>query len=595
MTEVLRTVGRYELLGELGRGGMATVYLARQTDLGRLVALKELTGGDETDPAFGLRFERESRLIASLNHPNIVMVHDYFEHDGVPFIAMEYVTRGTLRAHVQSMTLAQAAGVLEGLLAGLAHAESRGIVHRDLKPENVMLTADGRVKIADFGIAKVAGSATHAALLTSTGMTVGTPLYMAPEQAKGQDVGPWTDLYSLGAIAYEMLCGQPPISGSDSLVAVLLRVVNETPVPLQTLVPSIDPSLSDWVARLLDKAPEARTQSASEAWDELEDIVISVLGPRWRKEARLQPAEESRSLPRPLTPAPFESSVSPAHTPDPTPAATPAPDERPPEAAAGDAAYVTFERRDPGEAPAAPGPPAAQGPPGAGDAPAAEEPPAAPRPPGAQGPPGAGDAPAAEESPAAPRPPAAQGPPGAGDAPAAEPRPVVDPLGAPERPAGGLTSPYIAVGEVVDDFEILEVVAVGGSSTTCRAAHRSLARDVAFKFVHPGVFAGDTADVDAARADAVRIARLEHPAIAPVFAAGRHRGGLYVASAMPKGRTLAELAAQRAITPADLGRVIVDVADALREAHGQGVVHRDLRPSASPSTAGAMASCATSA
>ncbi len=519
----MRTVGRYELLGELGRGGMATVYLARQTDLGRLVALKELTGGSEADPSFGQRFERESRLIATLSHPNIVTVHDYFEHEGQPFIAMEYVTQGTLRPHVRSMSLAQTAGVLEGLLAGLAHAETHGIVHRDLKPENVMLTADGRVKIADFGIAKVAGSgsATHAGLLTATGMTVGTPLYMAPEQAMGKDVGPWTDLYSLGAIAYEMLCGQPPISGGDSLVAILLRVVSETPAPLRSLVPSLDPALSDWVAQLLDKKPEKRTQSANEAWDELEDIVIGVLGPRWRKEARLQPAQESPNAPRPLTPAPFESSVSP------TPAQIPA---------AGGDAYVTFER----EAPAAPAPPAPEPAP-AQPAPAARR--------------AAVPEPAAVPDPSAPDPPAA-----------------------PEPAAAGPVSAYIAPGEVIDGFEILEVVAVGGSSTTFRATHQALAREVAFKFVHPGVFAGDDAGFDAARADAIRVARLEHPAIAPVFAAGRHRDGLYVASALPKGRTLEELAADRAIAPADVAPVLVNIGDALQEAHAQGVVHRDLRP-----------------
>jgi serine/threonine protein kinase len=549
----MRTVGRYELLGELGRGGMATVYLARQTDLGRLVALKELTSGSEADPSFGQRFERESRLIATLSHPNIVTVHDYFEHEGQPFIAMEYVTQGTLRPHVRSMSLAQTAGVLEGLLAGLAHAETHGIVHRDLKPENVMLTADGRVKIADFGIAKVAGSATHAGLLTATGMTVGTPLYMAPEQAMGKDVGPWTDLYSLGAIAYEMLCGQPPISGGDSLVAILLRVVNETPAPLRALVPSLDPALSDWVAKLLDKAPERRTQSANEAWDELEDIVIGVLGPRWRKEARLQPAHESPNAPRPLTPAPFESSVI-----------------RTPEriAVADGDAYVTFERGVP-PAPAPADPPVA-------------EPAAAAAPPA---PPAAG--PAAAREPAAPpaiepaaAPERAVGPPAPARDPAAarDAAAARDPAAAPDPAAAALVSAYIAPGEVIDGFEILEVVAVGGSSTTFRATHQALAREVAFKFVHPGVFAGDDAGFDAARADAIRVARLEHPAIAPVFAAGRHRDGLYVASALPKGRTLEELAAGRAIAPADVAPVLVNIGDALAEAHAQGVVHRDLRP-----------------
>ena len=129
-------------------------------------------------------------MAGSLSHPNIVTVHDYFEHDGTPYIAMEYVERGSLRPYVGQADLAQIGGVLEGLLAGLAHAEQHGIVHRDLKPENLMVTSDGRVKIADFGIAKATTQMQTGAFLTATGTTVGTPTYMAPEQAMAQDIGP---------------------------------------------------------------------------------------------------------------------------------------------------------------------------------------------------------------------------------------------------------------------------------------------------------------------------------------------------------------------------------------------------------------------
>jgi len=148
---VLRTVGRYEILREVGRGGTAVVYLARQTDLDRSVALKELSAFRAADPAFVERFLRESQLTGSLNHPNIVTVYEYFEHDGTAFIAMEYFERGSLRPLVGELSLAQVVGVLEGLFAGLAHAEKHGIVHRDLKPENVMVSSAGGVKIADFG------------------------------------------------------------------------------------------------------------------------------------------------------------------------------------------------------------------------------------------------------------------------------------------------------------------------------------------------------------------------------------------------------------------------------------------------------------
>src|ERR687887_251183 len=152
--QVVRTVGRYEILREIGRGGMAAVYLARQIDLDRQVALKELGAFHAADPAFAERFLRESRVAGSLSHPNIVTVHDYFEHEGTPYISMEYIERGSLRPWVSRLSLPQMAGVLEGLLAGLTHAESRGIVHRDLKPENLMVTSQGAIKIADFGIAK---------------------------------------------------------------------------------------------------------------------------------------------------------------------------------------------------------------------------------------------------------------------------------------------------------------------------------------------------------------------------------------------------------------------------------------------------------
>jgi serine/threonine protein kinase len=312
--DVMKTVGRYEILREVGRGGMAMVYLARQTDLDRFVALKELGAFHASDPSFAQRFLRESRVAGSLSHPNIVTVHDYFEHDGTPYIAMEYVERGSLRPHIGRMTLAQAGGVLEGLLAGLANAEQHGIVHRDLKPENLMVTADGRVKIADFGIAKATTKMQTGAFLTATGTTVGTPTYMAPEQAMAQDIGPWTDLYSVGCMAFEMFTGRVPFHDSDAPMAILLRHVNE-PIPsVKSIDPSVDEGVSEWIEQLLVKDPKQRTQSANEAWDEFEEIVIGLLGPRWRRKARLLEPAEHVDTPKPLTPAPFQG-TSAADTP----------------------------------------------------------------------------------------------------------------------------------------------------------------------------------------------------------------------------------------------------------------------------------------
>jgi hypothetical protein len=298
---VLRRVGRYEILREIGRGGTAVVYLARQTDLGRPVALKELAAFHAADAVVVERFLRESRLAGSLSHPNVVTVHEYFEHEATPFIAMEYFERGSLRQLLPELALPQVVGVLEGVLAGLAHAESRRIVHRDLKPENVMVTSAGTVKIGDFGIAK-AFQDTSQDPLTTSGTTVGTPAYMAPELALGAAIGPWTDLYAVGVMAYEMMAGRPPFDGAEMPVAVLLRHIHE-PVPsLRATRPDLDARLVRWIERLLAKAPHERPRSAGEAWEELEEAAISALGPRWRRDAQLGEDGQARYSSQPPTP-----------------------------------------------------------------------------------------------------------------------------------------------------------------------------------------------------------------------------------------------------------------------------------------------------
>jgi hypothetical protein len=282
-----RTVGRYELIREVGRGGMAVVHLAWQPDLERHVALKELAAFHAADHASVERFLNESRIAGSLSHPNIITVHDFFEHEGVPFIAMEYLERQSLRPLVGHLGLAQTAGVLEGLLAALDYAGAREIVHRDLKPENVMLTSGGGVKIADFGIAKAYTKLATARVLTTTGTTVGTPAYMSPEQALGRPVGPQADLYSVGVIAYELLVGRVPFERPDTPVAVLLAHVNDPLPDPREIDPELDPRLGAWLERMLAKDPEDRFVGALEAWDALEGVVIEALGPRWRRDARL--------------------------------------------------------------------------------------------------------------------------------------------------------------------------------------------------------------------------------------------------------------------------------------------------------------------
>jgi len=201
------------------------------------------------------------------------------------------------------MTLAQIGGVLEGLLAGLGAAEQHGIVHRDLKPENLMVSASGSVKIADFGIARATQAADTGAFVTATGTTVGTPPYMAPEQAmgKGKEVGTWTDLYSAGCVSYELFTGKPPFYDADEPLAILLRHITER-LPPAAEVAGVDPDISAWIERMTAKERSGRPESASAAWEELEEILIGKLGPRWRREARL--GDPPRPLPGPATPPP---------------------------------------------------------------------------------------------------------------------------------------------------------------------------------------------------------------------------------------------------------------------------------------------------
>ena len=266
------SLDRYEIVREIGRGANAVVYLARHSALDKLVALKELVRIEVGDETAATRFLREAQLAARLTHPNIVTVYDYFEHDGTPYIAMEHLERGSLRPFVGRLTLAEIFNVLEGLLAALACAERHGVVHRDLKPENLMVTDDGEIKIADFGIAKATAATTN---LTRTGLVVGAPAYMAPEQASGKETGSAADLYSAGIIAYELVTGTVPYSGADP-VSILWRHVHEPLPALSLRKPDVDSRLARWIERLLEKDP-SRRPPAREALDELRAIRDEVL------------------------------------------------------------------------------------------------------------------------------------------------------------------------------------------------------------------------------------------------------------------------------------------------------------------------------
>ena len=281
-------VGSYEIIRVLARGGMAVVYLARQPALDREVALKQLDL-EIDDVTVAQRFVREARLAGGLDHPNVVTLFDFFEHGSVPYIAMEYVSGGSLRPLVGDLRLPQVFGVLEGVLNGLGHAEQRAIAHRDLKPENVLITRGGGVKIADFGIARAYNNALTSHL-TSTNATIGTPAYMAPEQALSERLGPWTDIYAVGVIAYELLAGRPPFGPGSTPMAVLYAHVHQPPPPLADLAPDTPASLRSWVEWLLAKAPADRPASAADAREALEEIAVTELGPYWRRSAAVVPA-----------------------------------------------------------------------------------------------------------------------------------------------------------------------------------------------------------------------------------------------------------------------------------------------------------------
>ena len=226
--------GRYRVLGRLGVGGMATVYLAEDSSLGRKVALKVMAERYSKDGEFVERFRREAQAAARLNHPNIVAVYDRSEADGRPYIAMEYLQGRTLKQVIQAegpLPPERAIAVAMQVLAGLRYAHEHGVVHRDVKPHNVLVGDDGRIKVTDFGIAHAGDPQ-----MTEVGSIVGTAQYLSPEQARGRGVGPQTDIYSLGVVLYEMLAGRVPFEG-DSSVAIAMQHVSDQPPPLRALAP----------------------------------------------------------------------------------------------------------------------------------------------------------------------------------------------------------------------------------------------------------------------------------------------------------------------------------------------------------------------
>jgi WD40 repeat protein len=270
------TVPGYEILGELGRGGMGVVYKARQVGLNRLVALKMILAGGHAGEAERARFRVEAEAVARLQHPNIVQIHDIGESNGHPFFSLEFVEGGTLAEHLghRPQPPRQAAQLVATLARAVHAAHQAGIVHRDLKPANVLLTADGTPKIADFGLAKRLDAESR---LTRSNAIVGTPSYMAPEQveAGSRNVGPAADVYSLGAILYEMLTGRPPFL-AETHVDTILQVVTETPVPPSRLQSKVPAELEAICLKCLNKVPRERYARAAALAEDLERFLAGV-------------------------------------------------------------------------------------------------------------------------------------------------------------------------------------------------------------------------------------------------------------------------------------------------------------------------------
>jgi len=255
--------GRYRVERELGRGGMATVYLAHDEELGRRVAVKVLPERLADDDSFRARFLREARLAGRLSHPNVVRVYDAGEADGRPFIVMEYVPGRSL-ADSGRLPAARVAELGMQACAGLQHAHDAGLVHRDVKPANLLVREDGVLKIADFGIARAAESTRH----TQAGTLLGTARYLAPEQIAGEDATSASDVYSLGAVLYELLTGRPPYAFS-SLAELAAMQADGSIEPVCDVEPSVPRELEAAVMHALARDPGFRPASAAELGQEL--------------------------------------------------------------------------------------------------------------------------------------------------------------------------------------------------------------------------------------------------------------------------------------------------------------------------------------
>ncbi len=271
-------LGRYTVIEPIGSGGMGAVYRARDERLERFVAIKILSPGLVTGEESRRRFRKEALALAKLSHPHIAAVYDVGEQDSVDYLVMECVPGQTLSATLKAgaLTIEHATSILLEIAGALEEAQEQGVIHRDLKPANVMITPRGHAKVLDFGIAKLlAPIAPDATASMETGLLIGTPLYMSPEQAQGNTVDARTDLWSLGIIYFQLLTGQTPFEG-DSNIAILHAIISDPPTPLRALRPDAPQLANQIIGRCLQKDPVSRYQTAAEITRDASTLLAQV-------------------------------------------------------------------------------------------------------------------------------------------------------------------------------------------------------------------------------------------------------------------------------------------------------------------------------
>ena len=266
-------LGPYRIIKQIGKGGMATIYKAFQPGMDRYVAIKVLPPTLADDEQFVQRFQQEARAISKLEHPRILPVYDYGEQDGVMYIVLRYVDSGTLKDRMAQgrLSLAEVTRIISQVASALEYAHQEGVIHRDVKPANVLLDKNGNVYLMDFGLARIMESSVQ---LSATGVSVGTPAYMSPEQGKGEKVDSRSDIYSLGVMLYEMVTGQVPYEAETPLAVLIKHISNPLPLP-SAVFPEISASVERVILKALAKEPDDRYQTAGELANGLQTAVSS--------------------------------------------------------------------------------------------------------------------------------------------------------------------------------------------------------------------------------------------------------------------------------------------------------------------------------